>query len=217
MKSYSTIVLAVVSVVLAVVLFLIKHSDDAQMATDAGVIVDYSNRLDSATILLSVRAGTIDELSNRLAQCQSATVAISNQLTQAQATLAQDAEQLAKLNQQLTASAAENQNLNQQVMNLTNQMAGLSQQLAQTQASLAQTNQDLVQLHKDYALLDNRFRRDVAERVVAERKFNSYTEVQAQLKKLWTNSVPYATPESIYKGLNVEIMSNGVAHVIMPE
>ena len=74
-----------------------------------------------------------------------------------------------------------------------------------------------MQLHKDYALLDNRFRRDVAERVVVERKFNSYPEVQAQLKKLYTNSVPYATPESIYKGLNVEIVSNGVAHVIMPE
>ena len=217
MKSNSTIVLAVVSVLLAVVLFLIKHADNQQMAADAGVIMDFSNRLDSATILLSVRAGTIDGLSNRLEQCHSAAAALSNQLTQAQATLASDAEQLAKLNQSATAAAAENQNLNQQVMTLTNQMTRLTQQLALTQTSLTQTNQDLVRLQKDYARLDNRFRRDVAERVVVERKFNSPAEVKAQLKKLQTHSALPVTPESIYAGLNVEIVSNGVAHVIMPE
>ena len=217
MKFNSTFVLSVVSVLLAVVLFLVKHADNAQMAADGGVIVDYSNRLDSATILLSARAVTIDGLSNRLEQCRSGAAALSNQLTQAQATLALDAEQLAKLNQQATAAAAENRSLNQQVMNLTNQVGGLAKQLALTQASLTQTNQDLVRLQKDYARLDNRFRRDVAERVVVERKFNSLAEVKAQLKKLQTHSAPPVTPESIYAGLNVEIVSNGVAHVIMPE
>jgi chromosome segregation ATPase len=214
MKTYSLIALAVVSVVLAVVLFTTKHADNAQMASDAAAIVDYSNRLDTAELHVSERNGALLLLSNTLAET---TQTLSNQLTAAQATVAQDAEQLAKLNQQAAAAAAENQALSGRVMELTNQVAGLSGQLAQSQSSLAQTKQDLTQLHKDYALLDNRFRRDVAERLVVERKFATYAEVQAQAEKLKTATGSLPTPESIYKGLDVEVTSNGVAHVIAPE
>ena len=217
MKSILTVILVVVSVVLAGALFLTKQSNNAQMASDAASIGDYSNRLDTTPAQLTSRAGTMVTLSNRLDECQSAFGEISNRETEAQATVTQSAEQITNLTHQVASAIAENQSLNQQVMNLTNQMAGLAQQLALTQTSLTQTNKDLVQLQKDYALLDNRFRRDVAERVVVERKFNTYSEVEAQLKKLWSHSVPWTTPESIYKGLNVEIASNGVAHVIMPE
>ena len=213
MKTYSIIALAVVSVVLAVVLFTTKHADNAQMTADAAAIVDYSNRLDTAELHVSERNGALLILSNTLAET---TQTLSNQLTAAQATVAQNAEQLAKLNQQATAATAENQALNGRVAELTNQVAGLSGQLAQSQASLAQTKQDLTQLHKDYALLDNRFRRDVAARVVVERKFNTFAEVQAQAQKLKTTAVEWPTPESIYKGLDVEVTSNGVAHVIAP-
>ena len=106
--------------------------------------------------------------------------------------------------------------MNQRVTRLTNKVAELSGQFALTQTNLAQTTQDLAQARKDYTLLDNRFRRDVAERVVVERKFNTYAEVEAQTKKLWSKSMPLATPESIYAGLNVEVKANGEAHVITP-
>ena len=216
MKSYSTIALAVVSVVLAAALFTTKHSDNAQMAADAGVIVDFSNRLDTAELHVSERNGKLIILSNALAECQSAGAAVSNRLTAAQAALALNAEQIAKQNQQATAAAAANLALNRRVTELTNQLAGLAAQLALTQTNLAQTTQDLAQSRKDYSLLDNRFRRDVAERVVVERKFNTYAEVAEQAKKLWSTSVPLATPESIYKGLDVEVKANGEAHVIAP-
>ena len=216
MKTYLTIAFAVLSVVLAAVLFATKNSDNAQIATDAGVIVDFSNRLDTAEMHVSVRNGTLIILSDTLAECQSASAAFSNRLTEAQATLALNAEQIYKLNQQVTAGNTENLALNQRVTRLTNQVAELSGQFALTQTNLAQTTQELAQARKDYTLLDNRFRRDVAERVVVERKFNTYAEVEAQTKKLWSKSVPLATPESIYAGLNVEVKANGEAHVITP-
>ena len=215
MKTYLTIAFAVLSVVLAAVLFATKNSDNAQIAADAGVIVDFSNRLDTAEMHVSVRNGTLIILSNTLAECQSASAVFSNRLTEAQAMLALNAEQINKLNQQVTAGNTESLALNQRVTRLTNQVAELSGQFALTQTNLAQTTQDLAQARKDYTLLDNRFRRDVAERVVVERKFNTYAEVEAQTKKLWSKSMPLATPESIYAGLNVEVKANG-AHVITP-
>ena len=216
MKSYLTIILTVVSVLLAAALFQTKHSDNAQMAADAGTIGDYSNRLDTAQAQLTVRAGTLVTLSNRLDECAAAAGAVSNRLAEARSAFAGQTEQVAQLNRQITSATAENQSLSQQVVGLTNQVAKVSAQLAQTQASLAQTNQDLVQLHKDYALLDNRFRRDVAERVVVERKFNTYAEVEEQAKKLKLSPAPAVTAESIYKDLDVEVKANGEAHVIAP-
>ena len=216
MKTNLTIILVIVSVVLAGALFLTRHSDNVQMASDAASIVDYSNRLDTAVMQISERNGTLVILSNTLTQTMQASQTLSNQLTAVRVTLAQNTEQIGKLNQQVTATTAENQSLNQQVMTLSNQMTGLSGQIDQTRANLTRTNQDLVQLHQDYMLLDNRFRRDVAERVVVERKFNTYSEVEAQLKRLWSHSDPLATPESIYKGLDVEVKANGEAHVIAP-
>jgi chromosome segregation ATPase len=213
MKSYLTIVLAAVSGVLAVVLFTTKHADNAQLAADAASIVDFSNRLDTAELHVSERNGALLILSNTLAET---TQTLSNQLTAAQATLAQNAEQFTQLNQKVVAAAAENQALSGRVTELTNQVAGLAGQFAQSQASLAQSKQDLAQLHKDYALLDNRLRRDVAERVVVERKFATYAEVRAQAEKLKTTAVEWPTPESVYKGLDVEVGSNCVAHVISP-
>jgi len=216
MKPYSTIALAIVSVVLAAALFTTKHSDNAQIATEAGTIVDFSNRLDTAELHVSERNGKLIILSNALAECQSAGAAVSNRLTAAQDALALNAEQIAKLNQQVAAANTESLALSRRVTELTNQLAGLAGQLTQTQTNLAQTTQDLAQSRQDYSLLDNRFRRDVAERVVVERKFNTYAEVAAQTKKLWSTSVPLATPESIYKGLDVEVKANGEAHVIAP-
>ena len=217
MKSYLTIACVVVSILLAIALFLIKHSDDAQMASDAGTIVDYSNRLDTAQAQIVARDGSLLTLSNRLDESQSAFVAVSNQLMAAQATVAQSAEQVTNLTQQFTAAKTENQALIQRVAGLTNQVTKLAGQLAQTQAGLDGTKQELAQLQKDYARLDNRLRRDVAERVLVERRFDNLTELQAQLKKLQSTPVEWVTSESIYKGLNVEVKSNGVAYVISPE
>ena len=206
------IVLALVSAVMIVALLVIKHSDNAQLETTATALTDCSNRLDSAQSQITIRDGTILTLSNRLDAVQAAAAACSNQLAEAQSAAARDAEQLADFKQQIATAKSENQNLNQSLSDLktqtTAQIASLTNQLAATTATLKQAN-------KDYALLENRFRIDVAERTVVERKFNVISELQSQLEKLQKNPGQWATPESIYAGLDVEVKSNSF-HVIAP-
>jgi hypothetical protein len=52
---------------------------------------------------------------------------------------------------------------------------------------------------------------------VAERRFNNFLEVQAQMQNLKKHPALKITPESVYAGLNVEVNSNGTCHVISPD
>jgi len=217
MKQYLSIAAVTVSVILAIAFFLTKRSDNAQHDTDVASITDFSNRLDLAQTQISIRNGNLIILSNTLAECTSAALSFSNRLAEAQSSLALQSEKISDLTRQVTSATSENQKLGQNIADLNSRVATLTNQLASTQASLDRTNQDLVQSQKDYAKLENRFLRDVAERVVVERRFNSYLDVKAQLKKLETTPTPIATPESIYAGLNVLVRSNGTAYVISPE
>jgi len=99
--------------------------------------------------------------------------------------------------------------LSQRVMDLTNQMAGLTGQIALTATNLDQAN-------KDYALLEERLREDVAERVVVERKFFNLSELQTQLDYLKTHPGGDVSAETIYADLDVEVKSNAV-HVLYPK
>ncbi|HZI32724.1 MAG TPA: hypothetical protein VFF11_10300, partial [Candidatus Binatia bacterium] len=145
----------------------------------------------------------------------SASLTLSNQLTQA---IALDAEQITNLNRQTAEMNSENQALNGQITALTNQVAGLNRRIALTEASLAQTNQDLVQVRKDFTLLENRLRRDVAERLVIQRKFYNPDALSAQMDKLKSyQGVFDVTADQIYAGLDVEVNSNGTFHVLASE
>ena len=210
----TTVALVAVSILLGGALFLTKRSDSAQMEANATTITDFSNRVDAAQAQLTARTGEFLSLSNNFA---AAALECSNRLTTAEATLAFQSEQMTNLNQQLAAATAENQTLDRHVVDLTNQLATLTQRLDLTVVSLTQTNDALVQAGKDYVLLENRFHRDVAERVMAERRFNNLAEVQAQAQKLMKAGAPWVTPQSVYADLNVEVSSNGVVHVLAPE
>ena len=214
MKQYLSTALTLACVVLVISLVMVKHSDNAQHDSDVAVITDYSNRLDSAHTDIAIGNGRILTLSNSLDATLSAAVTFSNQLMEAQATVARDAEQITNLNRRVTGAESENQTLKARVTDLTsqmtnqvtNQVTSLTQQHNATKASLDQAN-------KDYALLENRFRIDVAERVVVERKFNNPSALQAQLQNLKQNPAEVVSAESIYAGLDVEVKSDRV-HVI---
>jgi chromosome segregation ATPase len=212
MKHYFSIALALACTVLVISLFVMKRGDNAQHESDAGAIADFSNRLDSAQTQVAICKGTMTVVSNNLVESQSASLTFSNQWIEAESTMALDAEQITNLNRQVAELTSENQTLGQRVMDLTNQMtsrmAGLTNQIALTQASLDQAN-------KDYALLENRFRIDVAERVVVERKFNNPAELKAQIENLEWSPSHVVSAESIYAGLDVEVKSNKL-HVISP-
>jgi hypothetical protein len=99
-------------------------------------------------------------------------------------------------------------------MDLTNQLVALTRQNARTEASLAEANTNLVQAGKDYARLENRLRRDVAERLVMERKFNCFPELQTQERQLKEFPVGVISAEDIYAGLDVVVRGDGKFYVI---
>jgi chromosome segregation ATPase len=210
MKLYLTAALALACIVLVVSLVMMKRGDNAQQASDAGVIADFSNQLDSAQIQIATCKGTIITFSNSLDESRSALLTFSNQLMEAESAIVLDTEQITNLNRQVAEVESENQTMGQHAMDLTNQMAGLTRQIALTGTNLDQAN-------KDYALLENRLRRDVAERIVVERKFNNPSELQAQIQKLKKHPADVISSESIYAGLEVEVKSNGTLHVISPD
>jgi chromosome segregation ATPase len=214
MKLFLSIAAVVVIFGLAVTLAMTKRNDTAQLDTATGTIADFSNRLDSAQIRIAEREGSIlalsNTLSNTLTECAATSLTLSNQLTEAESTNALQAEQITSLNRQLAAAASEKQALNQNLLDLTNQMAALTQRITLTETNLAQAG-------KDYAELEYRFLEDVAARTIVERRFNNLAEVQTQERKLQKIGAPWVTPESIYAGLNVEVKSNGVVHVLAPD
>lgn len=216
MKLFLPIALALACVALAISLIVMKQGDNARQESDAGAIADFSNRLASAQSEVAARDGTILTFSNRLDEGLSASLAWSNRLTEAQAAMALDREQITNLNRRVAEAELEHQAAGRRVQELTNQLAGLTAQIALTRANLAQTNQALVQAYKDYGLLENRFRIDVAERTVVERKFNNPLALRAQMRKLKQNPGAAISAESIYADLNVEVKSNGTCHVIAP-
>ena len=216
MKQYLSIVLTLLCVALVISLIVIKRGDNAQQEEDTSAISDFSNQVISAQSQITTRDATILTFSNNLSDSQSALLTCSNHLTEADTTIALDAEQITNLNEQVAEAEAKNQTLVRNNLDLTNQIAGYTKQIALIEANLNQTNKDLVQADKNYALLENRFRIDVAERVVAERKFNNTSELKTQIRKLKENPAGEVSAESIYAGLNVEVKSNGWFHVISP-
>ena len=214
MKQYLSIVLALACTVLVISLVVTKRSDNAQHESDAGAIADFSNRLDSAQTQITTCDGMILVFSNRLEESQSASLSFSNHLIEAESTIVLYTEQITNLNRHVAEVESENQTLGQtlgrRVMDLTNQVAGLTMQIASTGTNLDQAN-------KDYALLENRLRRDVAERIVVERKFKNLTELRGQIWNLEQNPAAAISAESIYAGLDVEVKSNGTLHVISRE
>jgi len=214
MKQYLSTVLALTCAVLAVSLIVMKRGDNAQHENDAGAIAGFSNRLDSAQTQIAIGKGTILTLSNRLDESRSASLMLSNHLIEAESTIVLDRGQITNLTRQVAAMELRNQTLGQtldrRVGDLTSQLAGLTSQIALTQTNLDQARQDDV-------LLENRLRRDVAERIVVERKFNNLSELQAQMWKLKQHPADVISSESIYAGLGVVVKSNGAFQVISPD
>ena len=202
MKQYLTTTLALICIVLVISLVVTKRGDNARHENDTGTITNFSNQLTSAQTQITTCEGTILAFSNKLDESQSALLTFSNHLIGAETTIALETEQITNLIRHIAGAESENQTLGGRIMDLTNQ-------IVLTQASLDQAN-------KDYALLENRLRRDVAERVVVERKFNNLSELQAQMQKLKTNSAGAISAEGIYAGLDVEVSSNRF-HVISPK
>jgi chromosome segregation ATPase len=216
MKSILLVILGIVSLALAVTLYLTKQSDSAQHTTDGAAILDLSNELSTAQAQYAANSDTIITLSNSLAQAQSGSLALSNQLADSKSALVRDADQIASLNTTVSEIETTNQVVNQRATALAGQVTALTQQLSLTQTNLAGVNEALAQANDQYGLLENRFRINVAERVVMQRKFYNRRELQKQLDSLKNFPSVEVSDDMIYAGLDVEVRSNGTFHVIKP-
>lgn len=210
-----SIVLALVCLGLAIVLVTTKRSQATQHQNDADAITDYSNKWTAAQTEINTRQDTILTLSNSLDETVSNSLAVSNRMSAALSTMASEKEQQStNLNRRVAEAESENQTLVQRVNELTNQLAGFSQVIVSNRASMNTASNDFF---KNYTLLENRLRRDVAERVLVERQFNNPTELRTQLDKLKGSAPRSVTPQNIYQGLDIEVESNGTFHVVSPE
>ncbi len=216
MKQSLPVALTLVCIVLVAALFFVKQGDNARHDNDTASIVDFSNRLDSAQLQIATDTGALILATNAFDTFRVTAQTFSNQLTQAQSARVLSADQITNLNRQVAELQSEKQGLqalqvaaDRQVMDLTNQMAGLAQQLALTRTNLAQAG-------RDYSLLENRLRQDVAQRVMVERKFNSPSELQAQIENLQWNAPQAVSDRSIYAGLDVQVRADGSFRVLAP-
>jgi chromosome segregation ATPase len=220
MKYLLNALLGLLCLGLAVSLFVNKRDNDAQHERDAEAITTASNLLSSSQTEVAAFKGEANALSNRFETCQSTSLTFSNELIEAKSALATAKEsserqiadlkgQITRQNTQLETEQQEKQAASQRLADLTRHVAELTNQITSARASLLRAS-------KQYALLENRFRRDVAERVIVERKFNNRTELKAQLENLQWNPSKEISEERIREGLNVVVSSN-LCYVIAPE
>jgi chromosome segregation ATPase len=217
MKHLPAVILGLLCLGLAVSLFMAKRNNDAQLEKDADTMTSVSNLLSSSQTEVAALKGKVITFSNQLEACQSTSLTFSNQLIESKSALATDKEglerQITELNRQVTGQSTqletEKQASSQRLADLSRQIAELTNQIASAQASLLQAN-------KDYVLLENRFRRDVAERVIVERRFNNRTELKAQMEYLQSNPRSEISKDRILEGFNIVVKSNR-CYVIAPE
>ena len=214
MKHLLTVILGLLCAGLAIALFSNKRDCDAQREKDAETITGASNVLSSAWKEVAAFRANVSTLSNQLETCQSTSLTFSNELIEAQSAMATAKEgferQITELKGQSTQLETEKGALSQRIAELTNHISDLTNQIASAQTNLLQAN-------KEYALLENRFRRDVAERVIVERRFNNRQELKAQLENLQYNPTREISEDRIREGLNVVVGRSNVCYVIAPE
>jgi hypothetical protein len=217
MKHLPSVILGLICVGLAIFLFVSKQNNDAQHEKDAEAITSTSNLLSSCQTEVATFKERALTLSNSLETCQSTSLRFSNELMEAKSAFASAKEgwdrQITNLNGQITRqttqSETEKQASSQRIADLTHQITELTNQIVSARASLLQAS-------KDYELLENRFRRDVAERIIVERKFNNRTELKAQMEYLLWNPSKEISEDRIREGLDVVVKSN-LCYVIAPE
>jgi chromosome segregation ATPase len=214
-KHLLTGILGVLCLGLAIALFKSKRDNDAQHEKDVETITSATNLLSSAWKEVAAVKGNVSTLSNRLESSQSTALTYSNELMEAKSALATTKESLERQITELKGQSTqqletEKQTSSQRIAELTNHISDLTNQIASAQASLLQAN-------KDYALLENRFRRDVAERVIVERRFNNCNELKAQLENLQYNPAREISEDRIRQGLNVVVGKSNLCYVIAPE
>lgn len=237
------VVLAVVSVGLAIALFAIKKQSDDQHAADVNSIVDFSNQVVNASQRITDLNQVNLALTNDLATSRQQAAEFSNNLATTSATLAADQASLADAQGQITNLNSRISDLELQNKTLDQRASELSSNLADLNLVIETTKQKLAKSEAGNAFLQQELQRQMAQRAELEHKFSDLDELRQQVKKiksdlfvarrlhmmqnsssqkkgaelLMQRAVTVPAAEAMpSNGLNVEVGSDGSVKVIPP-
>lgn len=239
------VVLAVLSVCLAIALLAVKKHSEEQRAADQTSIADFSNQVVNASLKindlnqvnlaltndLQVSRQESSDLSNKLDSTAASLLASKSDLADAQ-------NQIAGLNSHLADLEQQNKALEQQSQELSNNIVAMDKEIAATKEKLSRATSA-----NDF--LQQELQRQMAQRAELEHKFNDLDELHQQVKKIKAEefatrrlllmendhtgqkgaelllhpnpTVPGAVQNPLpANGLNVEIGSDGSVRVIPP-
>ena len=185
------IVLAVVAVVLAITLIVVKNQDSDQLTAASNTMTQFSNDLSSAntkilelnqvnlklTNDLALSQQEVVQLNTVLASTSNSLSAAASNLNNTKASLQTAQDQISNLNGRISDLESQNKVLDDKANSLTARIAALNDQIADTMKKLSESQ-------TNNAFLTAELQKQLALKAELERKFNNLDEVRAQVKKL---------------------------------
>ncbi len=215
------IVLAVLSVLLVVVLFVVKKQASDERQKSAEQIVDYSNRwitideklTDQQRVNLVISndlvAGREERaaLTNRLAETSNALSAANASLEQTRVTLKATEEEVTKRNARIADLETQNSELDRQALKLSTDITNLNAKITETQRKLDASE-------GDKAFLEKELQRLMAEKADLEKQFNDLNALRTQVARLREELNISRRLEWIRQGLFAAEDQRGAQHLI---
>jgi chromosome segregation ATPase len=202
-------ILAVVCVGLVIGLLVYKSQTEDRQKKSTDTILDFSNQVTVASGKIVDLQQVNLMLTNDLATSRQETLAVSNSLMQTsnaldetKVTLQTAQDQITNLDARVAGLEAQNQALDAHAADLTNTIASLNSQIADTQMKL-------VTSETNNAFLENELKRQVAEKMEWQRKFNDLQTVRVQVKKLRDDALTARRLEWMREGIDPTKITKG--------
>jgi len=190
-----TAVLAVACVALVIALVVIRSQMSGQQKKSTDVIFEFSNQLTTATTTLDDLRQVNLTLNNDLATNRQEAQALSNNLATTSVALQNAQDQLTNLNARVADLEAQNQTLDQRAADMTNTIATLNAQITETQMKL-------VTSETNNAFLESELKKQVADKMDLQHKFNDLAVVRTQVQKLRDDAITARRVEWIRQGID---------------
>ncbi|PWU17469.1 MAG: hypothetical protein C5B50_11255 [Verrucomicrobia bacterium] len=178
------VILAVLSVVLAIVAFNINKKATTEHDEDVRSISSFSNQWNTASEKLGEQQRVNATLEKQVEAEKAEILTLTNNITKVTGDLIKSEEALhasqevvKKDEAKIADLESQNQLMDKRALDLTNSISSLSLQIAETQKKLAASE-------GDKADLESQLKRLVAEKKELERQFNDLTVLRAQVAKL---------------------------------
>lgn len=178
------IILAVISLGLAIALFATKKQGEDQHTADLSSINVFSNQLVEASDHAKDLSQANLALTNDLALSRQQAAELSNSLVSAHETLQSTMSTLEVTQSQITNLNLHIAELETQNKVLDQRAETLSATIAQLNVTIENTRAQLAQSDANNAFLQSELQKQLAQKAELEHKFNDITEVRAQVKKM---------------------------------